>query len=186
MGHCLKSVGRTLIEAVGYLARVLLKLTLCVAALGVLIVVVIYATADSTSPGTAASLDALVATVHEHRISYYQHQDWCESVSSEAGNYANSDASTCGDSDQGAPFDARGTHLFNAVSEAADKAGLAPIRISLEAAQGRVSFAQVDVACLLCYASYVYSPGQVPEYDSAEHATVTPMSGHWYYVNKGI
>lgn len=186
MWHGLESVGRTLFKSMRYLARVLLKLTVGVAALGALVVVLIYLTSDSTSARTAAALDALVATVHEHRISYYQHQDWCESVSSEAGNYASSDISTCGDGDDGVPFDAEGTRLFNAVRETARKAGLAPIRISLEAEQGRVSFAQVDLSCLLCYASYVYSPGQVPTYDSAEHASVTPMSGHWYYVNKGI
>lgn len=186
MQHCLKSAGSTLRATIGYLAKVVLKLTLWVAALGALVMVFIYATSDSTSPGTAASLDTLVSTAHENRVSYYQNQDWCQSISSAAGNYVSSDISTCGGGDKGVPFDAQGTHLFDTVSVAAEKAALAPIRISIEAQHGQVTYAQVDVACVLCYASYIYSPQRAYAPERAEHATVTAMPGHWYYVNSSL
>ena len=186
MMRFMKSTAHILLCTIQYLASVLIKLVLGIAAILALIVVALYATADSTDPEMVPRLDTLVTAFNGYGISYYQDQDWCESVRVESAEYANSTASTCGVGDEKTPFDESGTALFAKAREAAKKAKIAPIRLSVESAQGRVSFAQIDLSCFLCYASYVYSPLAKYQPDEAEKAIVTEMGGGWYYVSTGI
>lgn len=186
MMRFIKSSGRILLCTIQYLAGVLIKLVLGIAAILALIVLVIYATADSTKPEMVPRLDALVTTFHGYGISYYQDQDWCESLLVESAEYANSTVSTCGVGDEKKPFDEPGLALFAKAREAAGEAKVAPIRLSVQSAQGHVSFAQIDLSCFLCYASYVYSPLAKYQPDAAEKASVTEMGGGWYYVTTGI
>ncbi|TVT79593.1 hypothetical protein [Pseudomonas sp. H3(2019)] len=183
---CIKSLGCILFYAIKQLAGALIKVVLCATALLICVVFFIYMTADSTNPQMVPLLTALVTTTNENRISYFQDQDWCESLLSEAGNYANSAVSTCGVGDETKPFDVQGTELFTKVRYAAKKAKLAPISISIRSEQGRVSFAQIDLPCFYCYAFYIYSPQEVYNPDKAEKALVTHMGGDWYYVTTSI
>ncbi|MBK5529171.1 hypothetical protein JFT91_13640 [Pseudomonas sp. TH08] len=186
MMRFIKSTAHVLLCTIQYLVSVLIKLVLGIAAILALIVLVIYAMADSTKPEMVPRLDALVTTFHGYGISYYQDQDWCESVRVESAEYANSTASTCGVGDEKTPFNGSGTALFAKAREAAKKAKIAPVRLSVQSAQGSVSFAQIDLSCFLCYASYVYSPLTKYQPDAAEKASVTEMGGGWYYVTTGI
>ena len=186
MMRFMKSSGCILLSTIQYLAGVFIKLVLGIAAILALIVLVIYVTADSTKPEMVPRLDTLVATFNGYGISYYQDQDWCESVRVESAEYANSTASTCGVGDEKTPFDESGVALFAKAREAAKKAKIAPIRLSVESSQGNVSFAQIDLSCFLCYASYIYSPLEKYQPDAAEKASVTEMGGGWYYVSTGI
>lgn len=186
MMRFIKSSGRMLLCATHYIATVLINLVLGVVAILALIVVVIYATADSTDPEMVPRLDTLITTIHGYGISHYQDQDWCESLLAETGEYANSTASTCGIGDEKKPFDKPGTELLTKARDAAKKVKIAPVRVSIRSAQGNVSFAEIDLSCFLCYASYVYSPLVTYQPDKAEKASVTEMGAGWYYVTTGI
>ncbi|VVP61315.1 hypothetical protein PS870_06313 [Pseudomonas fluorescens] len=186
MTRAMRSLGRILWETVKYLAGVLIKLVLGIAAIVTFVVVFIYATADSTSSDMVPRLNSLVAAANDYNVAYFQDQDWCEALLAEAGNYASSPASTCGDGDKAKPFDGHGNEIFTKIRDAAKKASITPIRISVRSEKGIVSFAQVDLSCFYCYASYIYSPQAAHQPDKAEKASVTDMSGGWYYVDTGI
>lgn len=186
MTRSMRSLGRALWGTFTYLVGVLINLMLGVAALVTVLLVVLYATADSTSSDMVPRLNALVATANDHKVGYFQDQDWCEALLVDTGNYASSPASTCGDGDNAKPFDGHGNEIFAKVRAAAKKAGITPIRISVLSEKGTVSFAQIDLSCFYCYASYIYSPQAAYQPDKAEKASVTDMSGGWYYVDTGI
>lgn len=180
--HIIKVMGQILLE----IMRALLKLSLFVAAVWVLIVLCIWITADSTNPGMSPLLTELVNTVNEHRITHYHNQDWCKSIESETGNYADKPSSTCGSDDENKPFDAHGTQLFTLVSDAAKKAQITPIRIDIQSEHGRVTFARINLSCFLCYASYIYSPQKPYVTQERKPTDVRDMTGDWYYENTGI
>ncbi|MFJ7312888.1 hypothetical protein ACIQVE_08980 [Pseudomonas sp. NPDC098747] len=182
----MRSLCRVLWEVVKYLAGVLIKLVLGIAAIVSFVVVLIYVTADSTSSNMVPRLNTLVATAVDYKVAYFQDQDWCEALLAEVGNYATSPASTCGDGDKAKPFDGHGSEIFTKIKDAAKKASITPIRISVRSEKGIVSFAKVDLSCFYCYASYIYSPKTAYQPDKAEKASVTDMSGGWYYVDAGI
>ncbi|MFJ2687730.1 MULTISPECIES: hypothetical protein [unclassified Pseudomonas] len=175
-----------MLETTRYLIGTLIKLMVFVAALSAFIVALVYLTDDSTSPKMVPLLNTLITTANEHRVSYFQNQDWCESLLSETGNYATSEISTCGGGET-KPFDAQGTQLFNTIRSAAKKAKISPIRISLKSEHGTVSFAQISLPCLLlCNAKYVYSPHKPYVSEERKPTTVTDMTGGWYYEIMGI
>jgi hypothetical protein len=178
----IKVLGLILLEII----RAALKLVLFVAAVLVLIVFCMWLTADSTSPKLSPLLTELVNTVNEHRISRYHNQDWCKSIESETGNYADKPSSTCGSDDENKPFDAHGAQLFALVSYAATKAHIAPIRIDIQSEHGRVTFARIDLSCLFGYAAYVYSPQKTYVTQERKPTDVRDMTGGWYYENRGI
>lgn len=178
----IKVLGHVLLEII----RALLKLILFVAAVLVLIVFCIWITADSTNPNMSPLLTELVTTVNEHRISYYHNQDWCKSIESETGNYADKPSSTCGSEGENKPFDAHGTQLFALVSYAAKKAQIAPIRIDIQSEHGSVTFARIHLSCFFCYASYIYSPQKPYVTQERKPTDVRNMTGDWYYENTGI
>ena len=90
----IRSLGFVILETVKYMAGVLIKLVLGIAAVLTFAVALIYVTADSTSSVMVPSLNTLVATGNNYNISYFQDQDWCESLLAETGSYASSTAST--------------------------------------------------------------------------------------------
>ena len=186
MTRLLKALSRALWGTVKYLAQVLIKIVLGIAAIVTSVVVLIYATADSTSIDMVPRLNTLITRVNDYKVTYFQDQDWCEALLAEAGNYASSPASTCGDGDKAQPFDGQGSEIFTRIRDAANKASITPIIISVRSEGGIVSFAQVDLSCFYCYASYIYSPQAAYQPDKAEKASVTDMGGGWYYVNMGI
>lgn len=182
----IKASSHLLLEIIRYLIGTLIKLIIFVTAISASIAALIYLTADSTHPKMVPLLNTLITTMNENRVSYFQNQDWCESVFSEKGNYANSEISTCGGGET-QPFDEKGTQLFNTVKSAARKANISPIRISLRSEHGSVSFAQISLPCLvLCYASYVYSPHKPYESEERKQPIVINMTGGWYYETTGI
>ncbi|WKW30614.1 hypothetical protein KIH13_16980 [Pseudomonas viridiflava] len=182
----MRSLGHVLWETVKYLAEVLIKLVLGIAAIVIFGVVLIYATADSTSPDMVPRLNTLIATTNHYKVAYFQNQDWCEALLAETGSYANSPVSTCGDGDEAKPFDEHGSKIFTKIRDAAKKASITPITIIVLSEKGIVSFAKIDLSCFYCYASYIYSPQAAYQPPKAENASVTDMSGGWYYVDTGI
>lgn len=186
MTRSMESLGRVLWATVKYLTGVLINLVLVVVAIMTFVFVLIYAAADSTSSDMVPRLNTLIATSNDYKVAYFQDQDWCQALLAEVGNYASSHASTCGDGDKATPFDGHGNEIFTKIRDAAKKASITPIRISVRSDKGIVSFAQVDLSCFYCYASYIYSPQAAYQPDKAENASVTDMSGGWYYVDAGI
>lgn len=181
----IKSSIHVLFETIKYLTKTLIKLMIFLAALSALIAAIIYLTDDSTHPNMVPLLNFLITTTNENQVSYFQNQDWCESVFSESGNYATSEVSTCGGGET-IPFDEKGTRLFNTIKSAAKKAKISPISISLRSEHGSVSFARISLPCFLCYASYVYSPHKPYESEERKQPLVTDMTGGWYYETTGI
>ncbi|MBK5512604.1 hypothetical protein [Pseudomonas sp. TH15] len=121
MTRSMRSLGRVLWGTFTYLVGVLIKLVLGVAAIVTVLLVVLYATADSTSSDMVPRLNALVATANDYKVVYFQDQDWCEALLVDTGNYASSPASTCGDGDNAKPFDGRGNEIFAKVRAAAKR-----------------------------------------------------------------
>lgn len=186
MMRFMRSLGHVLWETVKYLAEVLIKLVLGIAAILTFVMVLIYATADSRSSDMVPRLNTLIATTNGYKVTYFQDQDWCEALLAETRSYASSPASTCGDGEEAKPFDEHGSEIFTKIRDAVKKASITPIRISVRSERGIVSFAKVDLSCFYCNASYIYSPQAEYQPDKAQNASVTGMSGGWYYVDAGI